>query len=358
MVREHTRPVKAGAVSIGGGAPITIQSMTNTDTRDVDKTVAQIERLAAAGCEIVRSSVYDMDSASALKEIKRRIRIPLVADIHFDYRLAIAAIEAGMDKLRFNPGNIGSGENVLKLAAAAKDYGVPIRVGVNGGSLEAELLRRYGGPTPEAMVESALKHALLLEQAGFYDIVLSIKSSVVPDMVAACRLAAKKAPYPLHIGVTEAGMGPLAVAKSAVGIGALLLDGIGDTLRVSLTGDPVQEVEAALVILQAAGLRKAGVEIVSCPTCGRCNVDLADIVALVRGALPEEMGARPVKLAVMGCAVNGPGEAREADAGLACGREGRAVAFYKGEQVGGMPLMEAVHWLSKAAEKLSKMPAD
>jgi len=313
---------------IGGGAPVTIQSMTNTDTRDAAATTAQILALEQAGCDIVRFSVYDEACAKAIPYIKAHTHIPLVADIHFDHRLAIAAIDNGIDKVRINPGNIGSKTKVMELVSAAKCAGVPIRIGVNGGSLEKDLLQKYG-VTAEAMVESALAHAAILEQCGFYNIVLSLKASTVATTVQAYRLAREKTGYPLHLGVTEAGMDEDAIVKSSIGIGSLLLDGIGDTIRVSLTGDPVREVYAAQQILQAVGLRH-GVEIVSCPTCGRTRVELPNIVSHVKESLiPSD---KALRIAVMGCAVNGPGEAREADIGIAFGQK-NAVVFKKGEQV-------------------------
>lgn len=314
-------------IPIGGGNPVTIQSMTNTDTRDAAKTTEQILRLESAGCEIVRFSVYDEQCAEAIPYIRSHTHIPLVADIHFDHRLAIAAIENGIDKVRINPGNIGSESKVRELVAAAKDRKIPIRIGVNGGSLEKDVLAKYG-VTAEAMLESALKHVSILEKCGFYDIVLSLKASTVQKTVEANRLARKQTPYPLHLGVTEAGMDDAALVKSSVGIGSLLLDGIGDTIRVSLTGDPVREVYAARHILHAVGLRSEGVEVVSCPTCGRTRVDLASIVKKVRDSLPGTK--RSLRIAVMGCAVNGPGEAREADLGIAFGSK-NAVVFRKGE---------------------------
>lgn len=313
--------------AVGGGAKVSIQSMTNTDTRNAEKTTEQILALEKAGCEIVRFSVYDEDCAKAIPYIKAHTHIPLVADIHFDHRLAIAAIENGIDKVRINPGNIGSEQKVRELVAAAKDHRIPVRIGVNGGSLEKDILNKYG-VTAEGMVESALSHAAILERCGFYDIVISMKASTVRKTVEANRLAREKTPYPLHLGVTEAGMGEAAMVKSSIGIGSLLLDGIGDTIRVSLTGDPVREVYAAKRILTAIGLRSQGVEVVSCPTCGRTRVDLASIVKKVEESLPET--ERSLRIAVMGCAVNGPGEAREADIGIAFGSR-NAVVFKKGE---------------------------
>ena len=325
-----TKKVIVGGVPIGGGSPVTIQSMTNTDTRDAKATAAQILELERAGCEIVRSTVFDARCIEALPEIIKSIHIPLVADIHFDYRLAIGAIEAGISKVRINPGNIGSETGVRALAECAKANGVPIRIGVNGGSLEKDLLEKYG-VCAEAMVQSAVRHAEMLEKYGFSDIVLSLKASEPKTTVEAYRMAAKLLPYPLHLGVTEAGSGESALLTSAIGIGSLLMDGIGDTVRVSMTGGVVQEVEAAKKILRAAGVRRDDVQIVSCPTCGRTRVDLASIAARVEGELCNK-GARPIRVAVMGCAVNGPGEAREADIGIAFGAVNAAV-FRNGEIV-------------------------
>ena len=294
---KKTRKVMAGAVQIGGGAPVTIQSMTNTDTADAIATADQILALEEAGCEIVRSSVYNEACAKAIPEIKSRIHIPLVADIHFDWRLAIAAMENGVDKLRFNPGNIGGEENVKRLVDCAKAHHVPMRIGVNGGSAEKELLRKYGGPKPEALVESALKHVRMLEKQSYYDMVISIKSSNVPNTIEAYRLMSRECDYPLHIGVTEAGGGEMALVKAAAAMGALLVDGIGDTMRVSMTGDPVQEVYAAKEILKAMGLRKEGVEIVSCPTCGRTKIDLVGLAKQVEERLRD--CKKPIKVAVI-----------------------------------------------------------
>jgi len=338
-MKKVTKRVMVGDVAIGGGAPVTLQSMTNTDTRNVDATVAQILRLEEAGCEIVRSSVYDLDCAKAIGEIKARIHIPLVADIHFDYRLAIAAIENGVDKIRFNPGNIGSRDKVRELVAAAKDHGTPIRIGVNGGSLEKEMLERYHGPTPEALAESALKHVAILEQESFYNTVISMKASDVTGTILSNRIVAEKTDYPLHIGVTESGMELAGIVKSSIGIGSLLFDGIGDTLRVSLTGDPVNEIKAGYEILSALGLRQNGIEIISCPTCGRCAVDLESIVRRVRAELSEDSGY--LKAAVMGCVVNGPGEAKEADIGVAFA-PGGGMVFKKGEKAYTAPLDRVV----------------
>ncbi len=315
-------------MQIGGGAWVTVQSMTNTDTRDVPATLAQIRALAEAGADIVRISVYDAACAQAVRELVEKSPVPLVADIHFDHRLAICAVENGIQKVRINPGNIGGEKNVRALADCLKAHGVPVRIGVNGGSLEKEILNKYGGVTPAGLVESGLNHARMLERVGFEDIVLSFKASTVPMTVEACRLAAHRTEYPQHIGVTEAGTYADGIVKSSMGIGALLLDGIGDTIRVSLTGDPVREIEAGLSILRAAGLRRDYVEVVSCPTCGRTAICVEEIASRVREATKDIR--KPIKVAVMGCVVNGPGEAREADLGIAGGKDGGAL-FIKGQ---------------------------
>ena len=329
-----TRKITVGDIKIGGGAPVSVQSMCNTRTDDVDATVAQILRLERAGCDVIRVAVPDMTAAKALAAIKKSIHIPLVADIHFDYRLALAALDGGVDKVRLNPGNIGSTERVRAVARACEARHVPIRVGVNSGSVERELLEKYGGPTAEAMVESALNHARILEDVGFSDIVLSVKSSTVSRTVAAYRLISQKCDYPLHLGVTEAGTETLGAINSAVGIGTLLNEGIGDTIRVSLTADPEREVEAGIAILKAAGLRSGGVKLVSCPTCGRTRIDLVALAHEVEGRL---RGCRKdITVAVMGCAVNGPGEAREADFGVA-GGDGEGILFQKGKIVAKLP---------------------
>ncbi|WP_084413372.1 flavodoxin-dependent (E)-4-hydroxy-3-methylbut-2-enyl-diphosphate synthase [Desulfovirgula thermocuniculi] len=349
MERRKTRPVFIGPVQVGGGAPISVQSMTNTDTRDVKATLEQIRRLARAGCEIVRVAVPDREAARALKEIKAGSPIPVVADIHFDYRLALAALEAGVDGLRINPGNIGGRERVAAVVEAARARKVPIRIGVNAGSLERDLLAKYGGPTPQAMVESALRHINLLEELSYREYKVSLKASDVPLMLEAYRLLAGQVDCPFHVGVTEAGTLERGAIKSAVGIGALLAQGIGDTIRVSLTADPVEEVRVAYEILKALGLRKRGIELISCPTCGRTCVDVERIAREVeeRLAWVEE----PVKVAVMGCAVNGPGEARSADVGLAGGR-GAGVIFRAGRVVGRVPEKELVEALVREVEKL------
>ncbi len=325
-----TKQVKAGSVAIGGGSPVSVQSMTNTDTRDVSATLAQIKALAAAGCDLVRVSVYDAACAQAVRALVDGSPVPLVADIHFDHTLALAAMENGIHKLRINPGNIGGAENVRRVADCAKAHHVPIRIGVNAGSLEKDILQRDGGATAQGMVDSALRHIRLLEQAHYDDIVISLKASSVPMTVAAYRLMRQVSDYPLHVGVTEAGLPGQGTLKSAIGIGALLLDGIGDTIRVSLTGDPIQEPIAALNILRAVGLR-SGIRFVSCPTCGRTQIDVAGIAR----RLEAEFGSvdKPVSVAVMGCVVNGPGEARGADIAL-CGGKDCGALFIKGKPVG------------------------
>lgn len=323
-----TRRVQAGSVIIGGGAPVSVQSMTNTDTRDVQATLAQIRALASAGADIVRVSVYDERCADAIRALVDGSPVPLVADVHFDYRLAIAAVENGVSKLRINPGNIGGEGNVRKLADCVKAHHIPVRIGVNSGSVEKEILQKYGGPTPEGMVESALNHARMLERCGFYDMVLSMKASNVRDTFDVYRLASERCDYPLHLGVTEAGLPGEGTLKSAIGIGSLLLLGIGDTIRVSLTGDPVPEVQAGIDILRATGLRNDHITYISCPTCGRTCIDVSGIMRRVQEAL---RGVRaPLTVAVMGCVVNGPGEAREADIGIAGGRDGGAL-FVRGK---------------------------
>ena len=340
-MRNTTKQIRVGGVAVGGGAPVTVQSMTNTRTDDVQATLAQIRALAAAGCEIVRCAVPDRAAAEALREIKAASPLPVVADIHFDYRLALAAVEAGADKIRINPGNIGAEENVRAVAEACAARGIPIRVGVNSGSIEKDLLEELGR-CPRALVESALRQVRLLERFDFTDICISIKSSDVGETVEAYRLLSGQTDYPLHIGVTEAGTEYNGHVRSTVGLGALLLDGIGDTLRVSLTADPVAEVKAGIAILKAAGLRREGVHVVSCPTCGRTRIDLIPLAKQVEEALSQEK--RDITVAVMGCVVNGPGEAREADYGIA-GGVGEGVLFKKGEIVGKVPgdkLLEAL----------------
>ena len=344
-----TRQIHVGGVTIGGGAPVVIQSMLNTKTTDVAGSLEQIRRLKAAGCQIARLSVQNMEAARGFAEICKESELPLVADIHFDYKLAIAAAEGGASKIRINPGNIGGEDRVKAVVDVCKDKKIPIRIGVNGGSLDKRLLEKYGHPTAEALVESAFEHLELLEKYGFYDTCLSMKSSTVPTMVAACRLFRSKCDYPLHIGVTETGPVKMGMIKSAMGIGALLLDGIGDTIRVSLTDDPVQEVYAAKDILKAAGLRKEGVNIISCPTCGRTSIDLIGLVNRVDEALKDCQ--KPITVAVMGCVVNGPGEAREADIGIA-GGDGWGMIFEKGEQVEKRPYDELLPALLERIERM------
>ena len=344
-----TRQILVGNVPIGGGAPVSIQSMLNTKTTDVEGSLQQIKKLAAAGCQIVRLAVPNREAARGFAEICRESPLPLVADIHFDYQLAILAAEGGASKIRINPGNIGGEDRVKAVVEVCKDKHIPIRIGVNGGSLDKKLLEKYGHPTPEALVESAFQHLELLEKQGFYDTCVSMKSSTVPNMVAAARLFRSKCDYPLHIGVTETGPVRQGLIKSAMGIGALLLDGIGDTLRVSLTDDPVEEVYAAKDILRAAGLRKEGVDIISCPTCGRTRIDLIGLVNRVDEALKDCQ--KPITVAVMGCIVNGPGEAREADIGIA-GGDGWGMIFEKGEQVAKLPYDELLPALLERIEKL------
>ena len=344
-----TRQILVGNVPIGGGAPVSIQSMLNTPTTDVEGSLRQLRELAAAGCQIARLAVPDREAAARFREIVKESPLPLVADIHFDYRLAIAAAEAGAAKIRINPGNIGGEDRVKAVVEVCKDRHIPIRIGVNGGSLDKKLLEKYGHPTAEALVESAFGHLELLEKQGFYDTCVSMKSSTVPTMVAAARLFRSRCDYPLHIGVTETGPVRQGLIKSAMGIGALLLDGIGDTLRVSLTDDPVQEVYAARDILKAAGLRKDGVNIVSCPTCGRTRIDLIGLVNRVDAALKD--CKKPITVAVMGCVVNGPGEAREADIGIA-GGDGCGLIFEKGEAVEKLPYDKLLPALLKRIEAL------
>ena len=348
MKRRNSKKINVGGVSIGGNAPISVQSMCNTDTRDITATVNQINELQKAGCDIVRLAVLDMDAAKAVAEIKKQVEIPLVADIHFDYRLALECAKGGVDKIRINPGNIGSPDRVKAVADECGSRNIPIRIGVNGGSLEKELLEKYGEPTPDALCESALGHIKLLEDCKFFDIALSIKSSNVSSTVEAYRKIAKIIDYPLHIGVTEAGTEYGGIIKNSIGIGSLLLDGIGDTLRVSLTAPPVKEVTAGIEILKSLGLRD-GARLVSCPTCGRCQVDMIPVA--------EELNRRiatvkkNITVAVMGCAVNGPGEAREADIGIACGK-GEALMFKHGETLRKVPIEKAADELMKEIEEL------
>ena len=347
--RKLTKTIKIGNISIGGNAPVSIQSMTNTDTRNVDATLKQICDLEAAGCEIIRLAVPDREAAQALCTIKKATNIPVVADIHFDHELALIAINGGVDKVRINPGNIGSFENVKKVADAANYKGIPIRIGVNAGSVEKELLAKYGAPTAEAMVESALRHGDILEKAGFYNIVYSLKASSVPMTIAAYRLMSASCDYPLHLGVTEAGIEFFASVKSSIGIGCLLAEGIGDTIRVSVTGDPLVEIKIGREILKSLGLRNDGVDVISCPTCGRCQINIIPIAEEINQRLS---GIRkPLKIAIMGCAVNGPGEAKEADIGIAGGK-GEALLFKKGKIIRKIPEESIVSELMDEINKI------
>ena len=348
MTREQTKQIRTGSLLIGGKAPVSVQSMCNTKTWDVESTVAQIRAMRAAGVDIVRLAVPDERSALAIDAIKSQVDVPLVADIHFDYRLALLCAERGIDKIRINPGNIGSAENVRKVANACKERSIPIRIGVNAGSLEKHLLDKYGHPCPEAMVESAGDHIKLLLQSHFEDICLSLKSSTVPLTVAAYRLAAETFPFPLHLGITETGTEWNGTIQSAVGIGTLLMEGIGNTIRVSLTADPVREVSAGIAILKAAGVRKGGVKFVSCPTCGRTEIDLISLATQVEERVRDL--DRDITVAVMGCVVNGPGEAREADFGIAGGRD-RGLLFKKGEVLGTYPYDELLGRLMALIEE-------
>lgn len=351
ILRKITRQVFIGRVPVGGGAPIVVQSMTKTDTREVSSTVAQILLLQKAGCEIVRVAVPNREAAQKLGEIKKKVDIPLVADIHFDYRLALEAIDQGVDGLRLNPGNIGGRERIARVAKAARERGVPIRIGVNAGSLEKPVLRKYGSPSPGALVESALHHVRLLEDEGFDLIKISIKASDPLSTISAYRKIAQLTDYPLHIGVTEAGPPFSGGIKSAIGLGILLYQGIGDTIRVSLTADPILEAKAAYHILRALGLRRRGVEIISCPTCGRSETNIATIVQKVEERLAD--WPEPIHVAIMGCSVNGPGEAREADVGIAAGK-GMALLFRKGEIIRKVKEAEMVRVLIEEAEAIRK----
>ena len=354
MSKSERIRVRAGNVEIGGGAPVSVQSMTNTDTHDFDATYTQIKQLEAAGCDIVRLAVPDLDAVETVRRLKHSdIATPLVADIHFDYRIAVACCEAGIDKIRINPGNIGSRDRVAEVVAACRDRQIPIRIGVNSGSLERELLRKYGSPTPEALAESALGHVRILEELNYDRIVISIKSSDVRTMIRANRILHAACPYPLHIGVTEAGSAHIGTLKSAVGIGSLLCDGIGDTIRVSLTADPQLEVSEGRALLAALGMdTRSLIEIVSCPTCGRTKIDLISLVSRFENEyLPRLHPSRKLKVALMGCAVNGPGEAREADIGIA-GGNGEALLFKNGEIVMKLPESELLDRLCEEINKL------
>lgn len=349
MDRVKTRKIKVGNIYVGGDAPITVQSMTNTDTRDAASTIRQIASLEEAGCEIVRCAVPDLEACDALRVITKEISIPLVADIHFDYKLALKSIENGVSALRINPGNIGSIDRVKLVAEAAKEKGIPIRIGVNSGSLEKDILNKYGRVCSEALVESALRHVQILDSVNFNDIVISIKSSDVKMMVDSYKVISKKVDYPMHIGVTEAGTVWRGTIKSSIGIGALLCEGIGDTIRVSLTGDPVEEIKVGKEILKSLGHIKEGIEFVSCPTCGRTQINLIGIAEEVEKKLKDFN--KNIKVAIMGCVVNGPGEAREADIGIAGGK-GEGLIFKKGEIIKKVKEEELVDELIKEIEKL------
>lgn len=349
--RKMTRQISIGDVKIGGGAPISVQSMTNTKTTDTNATVVQIKALVDAGCDIVRVAVPDMSAAENIYNIKNQVDVPLVADIHFDYRLALKAIEQGIDALRINPGNIGDEERVKAVVEAAKIRNIPIRIGVNAGSLDKKLLAKYGKVTAEALVESALEHIRILEKLNFYDIKISLKAHDVPLTLDAYRLMSETVDYPLHLGITEAGTVNTGIIKSAVGIGALLAEGIGDTFRISLTGDPVNEVKVANEILKALGLKEYGPTLISCPTCGRCNINLPSIAEKVEQRLSGI--TKPIKVAVMGCVVNGPGEARDADIGIAGGK-GEGLVFRKGEVINKVAEDKLVDALFEELDKLIK----
>jgi len=352
FTRTQTRQIRVGSVPVGGGAPVVIQSMTNTQTADVEATLEQINQLAFAGCEIVRIAIPDEEAAKSVSKIKEKSPLPLISDIHFDYRLALICLEQGIDGLRLNPGNIGVAENVKKVANEAKKRGVPIRIGVNAGSLEKEILAKYDGhPTAEGMVESALAHVKLLENQDFEDIKISLKAQNVPLTVAAYRMLAERVNYPLHLGITESGTVTSGVIRSSVGIGAILAEGIGDTLRVSLTGPPEKEIEVAKEILKVLELREGGPTLVSCPTCGRCQIDLYSIAKQVEDKLAGI--SEPIKVAVMGCVVNGPGEAREADVGIAGGK-GAGIVFRKGEVVRTVPEEQLLSELFREIDDWSK----
>ncbi len=356
-MRKQTKQIRVGDVLIGGGAPVVIQSMLSVPSTDLDGNVAQARRLEEAGCRIVRVAVPDESAVALIPALKAAVSMPVVADIHFDYRLALACVAAGVDKIRINPGNIGSDDKVRAVAEACGEKGVPIRIGVNSGSLERHILEKYGSPTAEALVESAAYHASLLERFGFTDIVLSLKSSDLHTMIEAYRLASERFDYPLHLGVTEAGTARIGLVKSAIGIGSLLADGIGDTIRVSLTADPAEEIAAAKDILRALGEPGCGVQIVSCPTCGRTAVDLERLVAEVESLISRLKAQGAVlpyrRIAVMGCPVNGPGEARDADLGVAGTRTGQLLLFCRGEVLGAFPAAEG---LARLEELLSNPP--
>jgi len=339
-MERNTRQIELGGIKIGGGAPITVQSMTKTDTRDIPGTVAQIKSLEKAGCDIVRLAVPDMDAAKSLGEIKKQTNIPIISDIHFDYKLALEAVKQGVDGMRINPGNIGSKYRIKAVVDAVRERGIPIRIGVNSGSLEKDILKKHGSPTAEALAESAFRHVEILEDLDFRDIKISVKSTDVKKMIASYRILAERCEYPLHLGVTEAGTYEMGTIKSSIGIGTLLADGIGDTIRVSLTGDPVDEVIVGFNILRSLGLRRNGIELISCPGCGRLEIDLMKLVKDVEDRIIDINLPRPIKVAILGCVVNGPGEASEADIGIAGGKgkgmlykDGKLVRSFKEDQI-------------------------
>jgi (E)-4-hydroxy-3-methylbut-2-enyl-diphosphate synthase len=352
-MERKSRQINLGGVKVGGGAPVTVQSMTKTDTRDVPSTVEQIKSLERSGCDIVRLAVPDMEAARALGKIKKQTKIPIVSDIHFDYRLALEAVKQGVDGMRINPGNIGAKYRIKAVVDAVREKGIPIRIGVNSGSLEKDILKKHGSPTAEALAESALRHASILEDLDFGDTKISVKSTDVRKMIAAYRILAEKTDYPLHLGVTEAGTYEMGTIKSTVGIGTLLADGIGDTIRVSLTGDPVAEVAVGINILRSLGLRKHGIELISCPGCGRLEINLMKLVKDVEDKLADIELPRPIKVAILGCVVNGPGEASEADIGIAGGR-GKGILYKEGKLVRSFKECDLVEELVKELETFSE----
>ncbi len=352
-MERNSRQINLGGIKVGGGAPVTVQSMTKTDTRDVAATVAQIKSLERAGCDIVRIAVPDMEAAKSLGKIKKQTRIPIVSDIHFDYRLALEAVKQGVDGMRINPGNIGAKYRIKAVVDAVKERGIPIRIGVNSGSLEKDILKKHGSPTAEALAESAFRHIAILEDLDFRDIKISVKSTDVKKMIASYRILAEKTDYPLHLGVTEAGTYEMGTIKSSIGIGTLLADGIGDTIRVSLTGDPVEEIAVGMNILRSLGLRRHGIELISCPGCGRLEIDLMKLVKDVEDRIADLELPRPIKVAILGCVVNGPGEASEADIGIAGGR-GKGMLYKDGKLVRSFKEAEIVDELVKELETFSE----
>lgn len=350
---RHSRQINLGGVKVGGGAPVTVQSMTKTDTRDIPATVAQIRSLEKAGCDIVRLAVPDMDAAKSLGKIIKETNIPIVSDIHFDYRLALEAVKQGVDGMRINPGNIGAKYRIKAVVDAVRERGVPIRIGVNSGSLEKDILKKHGSPTPEALAESAMRHVSILEDLDFRDIKISVKSTDVKKMIEAYRILAEKTEYPLHLGVTEAGTYEMGTIKSSIGIGTLLAEGIGDTIRVSLTGDPVDEIKVGLNILKSLGLRRNGIELISCPGCGRLEIDLMKLVKDVEDRITGMELQRPIKVAILGCVVNGPGEASEADIGIAGGR-GKGMLYKDGKLVRSFKEANIVEELVKELEAFAE----